>query len=407
MRITRTVKRKATSRQVKNKKYRPARRYINEKEQTTYAQFTDTTINDPQVFSYLDYNRNQNMIGVIRKHYEDMIRMYGIDLIYFRKFNTFFKENSENKSNLIYGEDTTAEYYLSGQVRAFLDISTYNWLFNAMGYETQENINIYIGIEDFRTRFATLIGKTTTELFEVPVHGNMQFNELTGEIDIPEFYATIEGTFNNALYAENIIPEMKERAINSQFFKSINHKTNVYPITGSLNGQLYQDECYPLKVSGVLSGELTYHTLENIEDSPIWQIAPQVGDYFNMHIGDIEEEYEIVQIFDRILTNNNGINPLLGKYIFQCSAVRRTPSHEEYKQQKDYTPGNDVLDELYNDAQHVDPQEANIPNYYKEDINCQENKTNNISNKIAKNVFDYTDQSDYTYGGYQDYPEQP
>ena len=407
MRVTRTVKRKANRNQVAKDKYRPARRYINEKEQITYAQFADSTINDPQSFTYLDYLRNQNMIGVIRKHYEEMIRMYGIDLIYFRKFNTFFKEGEENKSNLIYGEDTTAEYYLSGQVRAFLDISTYNWLFNAMGYETQENINIFIGIEDFRTRFATLVGKTTTELFEVPVHGNMQFNELIGEIDIPEFYATIEGTFDNTLYAENIVPQMKERAINSQFFKSINHKTNIYPITGSLNEQLYQDECYPLKVSGVLSGELTYHTLENIEDSPVWKIAPQVGDYFNMHIGEMEEEYEIVQIFDRVLTNNNGINPLLGKYIFQCSAVRRTPSHEEFKDQKNYTPGNDVLNELYNEAKNIESQETNLPDYYTENQTCIDIEENNTSNKIAKNVFNYTDKSDYTYGGYQDYPEQP
>lgn len=125
-----------------------------------------------------------------------------------------------------------------------------------------------------------------------------------------------------------------------------------------------------------------------------------------MHIGDIEEEYEIMQVFDRVLTNNNGINPLLGKYIFQCSATRRTPSHEEYKQQKDYIPGNDILDELYNDTKTTEPQETNIPNYYNENSDCQKNKTNNISNKIAKNVFNYTDHSDYTYGGYQDYPEQ-
>lgn len=231
MRVTRTVKRKANSHQVKKEKYRPAIRYIDEKKQTTYIESIENTINDPQNFTYLDYARNENMINVIKKHYEDMIRLYGIDLIYFRKFNTFFKENEENKSNLIYGEDTTAEYYLSGQVRAFLDISTYNWLFNAMGYETQENINIFLGIDDFRARFTTLIGKTKTELFKVPVYGNMEFNEFKGEIDIPEFYATIDGTFNEQLYATNIIPKIQERAINSTFFKSINHKTNIYPLS--------------------------------------------------------------------------------------------------------------------------------------------------------------------------------
>ena len=95
----------------------------------------------------------------MRKHYEDIIRIYGIDLIYFRKFNTFFQEDEANTANMIYGEDTTAEYYLSGMVRAFLNIETYNWQFNAMGFEANENITINIGIEDFRCRFASSIGK--------------------------------------------------------------------------------------------------------------------------------------------------------------------------------------------------------------------------------------------------------
>ena len=73
-----------------------------------------------------------------------MIRMYGVDLIYFRKFNTFFEDEENNKANLIYGEDTTAEYYISGLVRAFLNIESYNWQFNAMGFEANENITINI-----------------------------------------------------------------------------------------------------------------------------------------------------------------------------------------------------------------------------------------------------------------------
>ena len=70
----------------------------------------------------------------------------------------------------------------------------------------------------------------------------------------------------------------------------------------------------------------------------------------NLLHGEIEEEYEITELFDRVLTNQNGINPLLGKYIYQCSAVRRTPSHEEHTPQKSFIPGDDILDELYNEA---------------------------------------------------------
>jgi hypothetical protein len=41
---------------------RPARRYINPADQIAYTELLDNTINNPQTFTYMDYNRNQNMI---------------------------------------------------------------------------------------------------------------------------------------------------------------------------------------------------------------------------------------------------------------------------------------------------------------------------------------------------------
>jgi hypothetical protein len=43
-------------------KYRPARRYVNQADQVNYAAQLDKTVNNPMNFSYLDYNRNINMI---------------------------------------------------------------------------------------------------------------------------------------------------------------------------------------------------------------------------------------------------------------------------------------------------------------------------------------------------------
>lgn len=135
MKVTRTKKRNVANTQqvkTKNKSRRPARRYINPADQVTYTERLDTTVNNPQTFTYMDYNRNINAIEMLRKQYEDIVRMYGVDLIYYRKFNTFFLEGEENKANHIYGEDTTAEFYVSGLVRGFLNIENYNWQFNMM-----------------------------------------------------------------------------------------------------------------------------------------------------------------------------------------------------------------------------------------------------------------------------------
>lgn len=62
----------------------------------------------------------------------------------------------------------------------------------------------------------------------------MVTNDFFGIIDCPEFYANIEGELTDNLYLKNIVPIMQERSINSQFFKSITHITNLYPISGSL-----------------------------------------------------------------------------------------------------------------------------------------------------------------------------
>lgn len=76
MRVTRTVKRKANTQQVAKSKYRPAKRYVNPANQTAYYELMDNNINNPQTFTYMDFTRNQNMISVLRKQYEDIIRLY-------------------------------------------------------------------------------------------------------------------------------------------------------------------------------------------------------------------------------------------------------------------------------------------------------------------------------------------
>lgn len=385
---------------------RPAKRYIDQKQQVSYINNINDTVNNPQSFTYMDYQRNKNYIQVIRKHYEEMIKMYGVDLTYYRKFNTFFMQGEENKANMIYGQDTTAAYYASGMVRAFLDINSYNWMFNAMGYEAQEQINLYIGIEDFRTRFATILGKTKTQTFYVPVTGNMQFNELTGVIDTDEFYAPIYGRFDDNLSAVNIYPTITQRPINSQFYKSNTHKTTLYPLTGTLQGQLYEDEQKPLICSGIVSGDLTYHSFENIQNSPAWQIAPQVGDYFHLKIGNIEQEYQVNQVIDRNLQNNGGINPLFGTYIFQVTASRRSPSHQQFTDTtspQNQKSEDDILMELHHNVQlnSKEEQQPVLLDGYKENKQCKDTKANKTTNQVADNVYDYKhDLDDMVYGGY-------
>ena len=372
------------------------KRYISDVNQYSYITDIDLLYNDPQKFSWADFNRQTVSHDLIRNYYDNMIRMNGVDLAYFRKYNTFFKEGKENHANIIYGEDTTAEYYISADVRAFLNISKQDFTFNMMGYEAMEEIEIFISIEDFRARFTSLIGTVSSEVFYVPVHGDLLTNEYFGVIDVPEFYAEFYGTLpNNDRFLTNVYPETKERATNSQFFKSLARVSNLYPLTGTLEGWLYPEEERGYKLSGYLSGELSYHTFNNIENSPGWNIAPQVGDFFKLKAGEIEEEYEINQIIDRQLTNQGGINPLLGKYIFICKAVRRNSSHEEINPQN---VNKDINDELINQLiNKIENNEVELPAYTE--------PSNNLNQNImASGIYNYPNKEDETYGGYGNTP---
>ncbi len=383
---------KVSRKKVSTNKSKSRQRYIAEHEQFCYATYNDKEYNNPQTFSWADPKRNKGMQNVIQQHYDDMIRTNGIDLAYFRKYNTFFKDGEENHANIIYGEDTTAEYYLSADIRAFLNITKQDFAFNMMGYEAMEEIEIVISIEDFRARFASLIGTVSSDVFCVPVHGDLTTGEYFGYIDVPEFYAEFYGTIPENNYLSGIYPITKERALNSQFFKSISRISNLYPLSGTLDGWLYPEAERGYKVSGVISGELKYHTLNNIEESPGWQLAPQVGDFFRLHANDIEEEYEVNQVISRQLTNENGINPMFGTYVYICKATRRQASQETVSPTNIDNSISPDLDSLINEIQGEEKQQ---PTYSK-------SKNNKNQNKMATGIFNYEDDknSDNTYGGY-------
>ena len=56
---------------------------------------------------------------------------------------------------------------------------------------------------------------------------------------------------------------------------------------------------------GLLEGDLSFHSLNNIEDSDTWKLAPQVGDYFSFNTPTgISEEWEVSQVYDKNFTKS-------------------------------------------------------------------------------------------------------
>jgi len=385
-------------------KHHPILRHVKEGSQYEYTSFMEG-LNQVGKFTYLDVNRNRGYINLIKTQVNKLISNYGCDLQYFRKYNTFFKEGEENKSNLIYGEDTTAEFYASGMIRSFVSVESMAWNFNQLGYENTEQVNIIISIDNFSQIFAKKTSKIETKFFTIPITGNTIFNEVSGSIESNEFNASIYGSFGNDLYVHKTFIKMIPKRINDSFYVSDNYNSDLYNISGNLEGQMEFDDIYPNLVSGIISGDLTYHNYENIEDSETWNLAPQVGDYFKfMTSTGIDEEWEITQVYDRMLTNKSGgLNPLLGKYIYQCSAVKRQQSYEQNTDELDaeiYNPGSDI-NELFKGQ--IVSETDKYADQFK--VKKGENKHNTKTNTIGKNTFDYQDESDITYGGYQNMPK--
>ena len=399
MRVTRINKRPEIQKQLTKPRttLRKIKRLVKESEIPSYTPFLES-LNKVGTFSYIDINRNLNAINLFKTQINQAISNYGTDLQYFRKFNTFFKDEDENNSNLVYGEDTTAEYYASGMIRAFISVENMSWNFNNIGLESVEQVNIIISIENFEQAFSDQISKIETKYFEVPVSGNTINNELTGKITTPEFDADIYGTFQDNLIVKNVKPKLIDKKINNNFPFSHTYQHNSSEISGFLSGKLKHDDEIPFSVYGVLKGELTYHNRKNVEDSSTWNLAPQVGDYFKLSTSSgIDEEWEITQIYNKILTSKGGINPLLGKYIFNCSAVKRQASYEKYSNELEMREPDTDINEIFNAKNYENNESRNFSKNNK----TGKNKLNETTEVLGKNVFEYDDQSDFTYGGYQ------
>ena len=382
---------------------RPYRRHNMHVSESELVKVTDTTnpLNIPNIFTYADTTRNSGAIGMFKHQIDQLLTNYGVDLAYFRKFNTFLKEGEENKANMIYGEDTTAQYYVSGMIRAFVSVDNMAWNFNQLGLESVEQINIYIAIERFEQAFAKDVGEIETRHVEFHVSGNLVNYEVTGKLEEPEFDAFSYSTFDDKLHIESTSLKLVPKGVNTSFYQPRNYNSNTYDLSGSLKGKLKQDQEHPLIVYGFLEGDISFHSLKNKEGSETWGIAPQVGDYFafNTPTG-LSEEWEINQVYDRNLTKS-GINPLLGKYIYQVVATKRVESHEQSTPEIDVKDPGEDIEEIFGKISEP-PKKHYADNYtYKSNKNIKNEQTN----ALAKNAFDYVDRSDVIYGGVQNQPK--
>ena len=324
-----------------------------------------------------------------KEWFREVINFYGIDLTYFRRFENFFDEDTT--ANLTYGEDSCASYFLSGDMVAYMEMMGDAFLLSKFGIETDGDCAIYFTIEDFNQQFKDEIGITVSGEFYSNISAQISGFQavLSGTTHNSDISSYFEDNIHLSVSGNQIIPfsepiEVLPPPVNNDLAFPNYYNYKEWKTTGNMQGNLSAtvDASGNGVATGPVSGIIWYNTKPAELRGPGWyrDIAPQVGDFFRIDFDDYnKEEYQISRVHDRNL-QTDGLNPLLGKYIWRCDCVRRDPSYE------------DVVGDVQEEA-----------------LTTNKLEENNWAETISNDIFEYNTQpvdeidkenSDSVYGDY-------
>lgn len=308
-------------------------------------------------------------------YFRDLINAYGVPVVYLRNNIDYYDTPSGSTANYIYNESPTSQYTVSGIMNVFLKVDNDSPVLRRFGIETANTSEIYFMKDDFKEQFRDLVGIPTANVFTSYVSGNIinYTGLIQGDVVDNELYGMTSGnsivsTTGNVSGLYNFgfktypIPYNNDLAKTESYTERLVYGNLSGIITGNIDisGNGFVDG----NVSGVLNYRLS-KTNDNWE-----QITPRVGDFFRLYEFDQSiqnfEEYEITEILDKELTSQ-GLNPLLKRYIWRCSIVKRDPSHEiinNNTQKEKFTPNfmefNNIKENISNEIFNYNTEDAGI-----------------------------------------------
>lgn len=321
-------------------------------------------------------------------YFRDVINAYGVPVIYFKNNLDYYNTPSGTLANYIYGESPTSRYTVSGLMNVFLKVDNDSPVLKRFGIETANTSEIYFMKDDFTHQYRDIIGIPTASIFSSYVSGNIinYSGIVLGEVYNNELSGLTSG--NSIVTTTGIVSGLYNFGFKTYPIPYNNDLAKtVYYTNRTVNGNLSGILTGGINVSGNgsvegnVSGLLSYYLTRTYDN---WnEICPRVGDFFRLYefdnIRETFEEYEITEILDKELTSQ-GLNPLLRRYIWRCSIVRRDPSHE--------IVSSNIQEEKF------------TPNYME---------FNNIKENISNTIFDYNTEDadtkdkkgmDSVYGSY-------
>jgi len=336
-----------------------------------------------------------------RNYFRELIHSYGVDASYFRH-NVDAYQLSGTDFDYIYGEQPAKSFWLSAHVVIYMESKGDIELLNKFGFETDGDMEAFILIDDFTEQFRDLVGTTTSANFVTSLIGAMTSG--TGYVSGSVSNSILDGwvidtiSGNTSGYLSGTFDQPFVR--NPRLYNDYVYKTESYDdrnTYGTLSGSWSTtlDNTLNGEVSGSAEGILGYHIETSTVDGggPNWNIAPKAGDFFRLDFHDENhEEYEITKVIDRNL-QIDGLNPLLSKYVWQMTCVRRDPSYED----------------VIGASNNIDSSLDGTDGRKEEEFTNEKYENNEWIEDSSNDIFDYSEDaiddydginSDDVYGGY-------
>ena len=341
---------------------------------------------------YLKRNDLTEEAAIIGNYYRDIIQSYGVDVRYFKQDTEYplvMNPSLSSYENLIYGENDNTSYSMSADMIVFMEVEGDIFQVRREGTIPEDHYTMTFMIDDFSNTFSKYLG------------GNDEFNTLlnvSGEVS--SYTTTISSDFDIENLSGNVYKEFDFTSLpSSGYFQPTVTKYNDFSYNIPINPYIVSPTYYlndepeesssfigeytsSLDASGngtintSISGSLLYTTIESL--SPYQdKLKPVVGDFIKLDFpgGDNYEEYEITHVWDRQLTDD-GVNPLLHKYVYKCDIIRRVPDHED----------------VFGDDTFMEKPTSDL----KEIMETEQC----IRAEVSDEIDSYEDEVDDVYGGY-------
>ena len=344
---------------------------------------------------YLKRKNLEQEATIVGNYYRDIIRSYGIDCIYWKldtgKFDELKRVIDQNTVlKQAYGYDMQPDYKISAEMVTYMEVEQDIFQLQKYGLNPNTDVNFYFDRTGFACDLATKLGQYKEykiEEKEVVCEVPACTDEITTYID-PETGENLGSAYVSASvfpyniglgYAEDFKCEMLSGKLSAMIngyvvgeehtvvcdpyvhtdFK-VELPTNEY-ICRSFKNQIKTDDYLQIlpfltfKVDrnvvdvdpitkkenvkyilhGKIHGAVLFYDIMKV-GKYLEMIHPEVGDVVAIDFPDDKnrETYEITECFDKQLTQD-GISPLLHKYIWKCKARRRIDSYDNISQQED------------------------------------------------------------------------